>query len=515
MNRAVEELPKDAAPVRATVVFGQAGSACGGLSQRRFYAAPARRRRISPSKLLMPLAFSVNLGGIGTLLATSNILVTATLRDLGLAEFSLIDFAPVGLPLAAVGILYMLLIGHRLLPAISPAEGFGRARDIRQELTETYALEERLTEVRISNGSPLVGKSIAASRIGERFGLSIMAVCPNDQPVCLAPAPDHVLTAGDTLLVAGQPDRVQELRSLKIEAVQTNNWNGSLFSEDTVLLEVSLAPRSNAADLTLKELHFREKYELSVVAIWRRGQTYRTDVGDVPLQFGDALLVHGPRERVSTLRTDPDFLVLAEPDVPPRTGKGWLAAGIMAAALIVAALRILPISAATMLGALSMVVLGCLTMDEAYRAVEWRAIFLVAGMLAAGIALTSSGTADWLGQVMVTALADWGPLALVAGIFLLATVFSQLISGQATAVMLTPIAVAAAQQTGTNPHTLAMAVAMGCGMVFMTPMSHPVNIFVMGPGGYSFKDFVRNGLPLTLLLFVTTLIVLPLFWPLR
>jgi di/tricarboxylate transporter len=167
-----------------------------------------------------------------------------------------------------------------------------------------------------------------------------------------------------------------------------------------------------------------------------------------------------------------------------------------------------------MLGALTMIVTGCLTMDEAYRAVEWRAIFLIAGMLPVGIALVESGAAAWLGQLLVASLSAWGPLALVGGMLLLTILLSQVMSGQVTAVVLTPVAVAAAQHVGANPRSVAMAVALGCGMVFMTPLSHPVNIFVMGPGGYKFRDFVRVGLPLTLLLFLTVLVVLPIFWPL-
>ena len=475
----------------------------------------SRRTGTSSSKLLMPLAFSVNLGGLGTLLATSNILVSATLRELGLPAFGVLDFAPLGLPLAVTGITYMLLIGHRLLPDAGPVERFGRARKARRELTETYALDERLTEVLIPSGCQLVGKSVAESRIGERYGLSIVGVRPAGKPVCLAPSPGRILRAEDTLLVTGQPERVQPLVGLGLEIQETNNWNGSLSADETLLLEVVLAPRSNAAGYTLKDLRFREKYELSVVAIWRGGRPYRTDVGDMPLRFGDALLVHGPRERVATLRADPDFLVLAEPEAPPRARKGWLAVAIMALALLAAVSGLLPIGGATLLGALTMVLVGCLTMDEAYRGIEWRVIFLVSGMLPAGIALVSSGAAEWVGQVMVTALAGWGPMALVAGLFLLATLISQVISGQVTAVVLTPIAVAAARQTGVNPQSLAMAVAMGCGTVFLTPVSHPVNVFVMGPGGYSFKDFLKAGLPLTLVVFVATMVILPLVWPLH
>jgi di/tricarboxylate transporter len=474
----------------------------------------AQRSRISPAKLLMPLAFAANLGGLATLLATSNILISSTLHDLGLAPYGLLDFAPVGLPLIAVGTLYMLLVGRRLLPISDPLEQIGRTQQLQQELTETYALEEHLSEVLIPNKSPLVGQSLAHSQIGAKFGLSILAICHYDQPVCLAPGPEQVLKAGDTLLVTGYSERVQMLNGLGAKIVDTPPLDNGSPIDQIVLSEVVLAPRSNAAGHTLKELRFREKYNLGVVAIWRGGRPYRTDVGDMPLQFGDALLIQGSHERLAVLRADPDFLVLEGPAAPSYPRKGWLAAAIMAATLITAATGLLPIAVATMLGALIMIVTGCLTIDEAYRAVEWRAIFLIAGMLPVGIALTKSGAAGWLGQMLVAGLAQWGPLALAGGMLALTTLLSQVMSGQVTAVVLTPIAVAAAQQVGANPRAFAMAVAMGCGMAFMTPTAHPVNVFVMGPGGYKFRDFLRVGLPLTLLLFLTMLIVLPIFWPL-
>ncbi len=474
----------------------------------------ARRTRTSPSKLLMPLAFGVNLGGMATLLATSNILVSATLQDLGLAPYGLLDFAPLGLALVAVGVLYMLLVGHRLLPSVSLSEEIGRIQRLRRELSDTYALGERLSEVRIPGKSPLVGKSIAASQIGERLGLTILAVCRDGQPACVAPGSEHILGAEDTLLIAGRDERVRQLADLGADVLETTTWDNSLSTDQTALLEVILAPRSNAAGHTLKELRFREKYGLSVVALWRGGRPYRTDVGNLQLQFGDALLVHGPRGNVSVLHADPDFLVLAEPDDPPRARKGWLAVIIMALTLVAVALDLLPIAVAMMLGALSMIVTGCLTVDEAYRGVEWRAIFLVAGMLPAGIALNRSGATEWLSQLLVTVLADWGPLALTSGIFLLTALLTQVMSGQVSAVVLTPVAVTAAYQVGADPRAVAMAVAVGCGMVFMTPTGHPVNVFVMGPGGYRFRDFLRVGLPMTVLLFLTVLIVLPWFWPL-
>jgi len=475
----------------------------------------ARRTRTSPSRLLMPLAYGVILGGAATLLTTSNILVSAVLRDQGLAPFNLLDFAPVGLPMVTVGVFYLLLVGRRWLPAINTVEQFENTPPTSGGLAETYSLDERLSEVSIPYGSPLAGKTLGASQIGEKLGLSILAIHRNGQPIRLAPASGQTLRVGDTLLVAGRPERVQQLAELGGQVLKTLTWARGLFTEQVVLLEVILAPRSAAAGRTLKELRFREKYGLSVVALWRGGRPYRTDVGNMSLQFGDALLVHGSRERIAVLQSDPDFLVLAEPEGPPRARKGWLAAGIAALALLAAALKALPIAEATMLGALGMVITGCLTMDEAYRAVEWRAIFLIAGILPASIALAKSGATEWLGQLAVTTLAGWGPLALAGGMFLLATLLTQALSGQVTAVVVAPVAIAAAQQIGADPRAMAMATALGCSMAFLTPTSHPVNVFVMGPGGYRFRDFLRVGIPLALLEFVTVLFILPLFWPLQ
>jgi di/tricarboxylate transporter len=487
----------------------------------------AQRAKVSPSKLLMPLAFGVNLGGHATLLATSNIIASATLQDLGLAPYGLLDFAPVGLPLIIVGVLYMVLIGRRMLPTVDLVEEEGGAHHLWQELAESYALEERLSQVHVPAGSPLVGKSIADSQIGERLGLSVLAIRCEDEAVCLAPGPGRVIAEGDTLLVTGRSERVRQLADLGAEIVETAYWSDDLSTEQIALSEVTLAPRSQAVGHTLRELHFREKYGLSVLAIWRGGRPYRTDVGEMLLQFGDALLVLGPHKGVSVLRADPDFLVLKEPvassepealpeaEVLARRRKGWLAVLIMVLTLGAAATGLLPIAVAVMLGALVMIITGCLTADEAYRGVEWRAVFLVAGMLPASVALAKSGAATWLGKLLVGGLAGWGPLALTAGLLFLVVALAQVMSGQVTAVVLTPVAVAAAQHIGANPRAMVMAVALGCGMTFMAPTSHPVNVFVMGPGGYKFRDFARVGLPLTVLLFLTVLLVLPVFWPLE
>jgi len=472
----------------------------------------ARRARVSPSKLMMPLAFSVNLGGMATLFATSNILVKATLRQSGLEPLGLLDLAPTGLPLAAIGIAFMVLVGRRLLPSVSKVGQFDQGQQ--PNLAEAYALEERLTQVRIDDSSPLVGRTIGASRIGENLGLNVLAVHPADQSVYLAPGPDRVLAAGDTVLVAGRSDRVQELAELGARVLESPEWNGDLLSDAIGFVEAIPAPRGGAAGRTLKDLRFRERYGLNVVAIWRGGRSHRTDVGDISLHFGDALLLYGGRMEVDVLRADPDFLVLSEPVVAPRTGRGWLAAAILLLALVAAGLNLLSLAQSMMLGALAMVLVGCLTMEEAYRSIEWRVIFLVAGMLPIGIALSNSGAADWIGQLLVTGLGGVGLRAVLAGLMLLAVVLSQFIPGQVSAAVLAPIAIAVATRAGANPYAFAIGVAAGCSMVYVTPVSHAVNMLVAGPGGYRFRDFFRAGLPLAALMYVAALIIVPLVWPL-
>lgn len=470
--------------------------------------------KIYPSKLLIPLAFGTILGGMATLFTTSNILVNTALRDSGLEGFGILDFAPAGGLVAIAGIIFIALLGLRLLPERSPLENISSMRGLRQELSDLYQLSERLWELRVERGSPVAGKPLAASKIGKALGLSVLSVVRNGH-IMLAPKPDDTLLADDILLIAGREERVEQLSKRGLTLLMDVGQPGSLASDKIGVVEVLIAPRSGVVGHTLKELHFREKYNLSVIALWRNGRPYRTDVGNIRLQFGDALLVYGELDKTWLLRSESDYLVLqSDSGAAQRPQKMVLASIIMVITLIVAAVEWLPVAEAMLAGALLMVITGCLTMDEAYQAVEWRVIFLIAGILPLGLAMTVTGTAAWLGQLVIQTLGTLGPWAMVAGFYLLTVGLSQVMSGQATAVVLAPIAIAAAQSIGINPLTFAMAVALGCSTTFLTPVSHPVNILVMGPGGYTFRDYVRVGLPLTFIAFIATMIALPIFWPL-
>ena len=474
----------------------------------------ARTVDIRPSKLLIPLSYGTLLGGMATLLTTSSILVNAALRDAGYQAFQLLDFLPVGGAMAVAGILFMTFIGRRWLPNRSPIDRYGWDARYQSALSDLYSLQERLYEAQIEPASPLIGQSIAGSRIGETLGLSILAIERGRQTI-LAPDPDEVLRVKDVLIIVGRSERVEQLIELGV-AIEAESYREDDFSSEAIgMAEVIIAPRSRVVGQTVKQINFRQKFGLTVIALWRNGRSYRTDVGDLSLEFGDALLMHGPRDKIRLLQAEPDFIVLQpESGEAQRPTKAWLAAAIMLGTLFVMAVGWLPIAEATFTGAVLMIVTKCLTMDEAYQAIEWRAIFLIAGMLPLGLALTTTGAAAWLGQILIQAFGGFGPLILLSVFYLVAMLLTQFVSGQAAAVIVAPIALSAAIQIHSNPYAFAMAAALACSTAFMTPIAHPVNLLVMGPGGYTPRDFFKVGLPLTIVVFIVMLIVLPRVWPL-
>ena len=473
----------------------------------------SQKTGVRPSRLLIPLSFGTLLGGMATLLTTANILVNTGLRDAGYLPFQLLDFLPVGGSIAAIGIVFMATIGRRLLPDRTPADRYGWVEQLHSALSDLYSLRERVCEAQIEPSSPLCGRSIAEARIGETLGLTILAIVRNKH-ILLAPKPEDRLLPRDVLMIVGRNERVLQLADLKVTVEPDAAWDTGLSSDSVGMVEVVLAPRSHVVGQTLKQIHFRHKFGLTVIALWRAGRSYRTDVGNMPLQFGDALLMHGPRDRIRLLQSEPDFIVLqSETPEAQRPHKGPIAAAIMLATLIATATGWLPVAEATFAGAVLMVLTSCLTMDEAYQAIEWKAVFLIAGMLPLGLALHETGAAAGIGQALTQTLGRLGPLALLAGVYVLSVLLAQFVSGQVTAVIVTPIALGAAMHVGASPHSFALAAALGCSTAFLTPFAHPVNLLIMGPGGYSPRDFLKVGLPLTAICFIVLLIVLPMVWP--
>lgn len=468
-----------------------------------------RQTDLRPSKLLIPLSFASLLGGMATLLTTSNILVSAALVDAGYRPYGILDFIPVGMPMALTGIAFMALVGRRWLPDHSL--GGQRVATRRGSLSETYGLQDSVQSVYIKSGSALGGRSILEGGWGQRLALNVVAIS-RGRTVILAPAPSERVLEGDVVLFTGTPDE-SELARHGLILTDDRAWKGQLVSGEVSLVELVLSPRSPYAGKTLRKIKFRERFDLTVLAFWREGQTIQVGVGDIPLRSGDALLVQGPHNRIQLLRDDPNFIVLEEEvGEAELSARGWIALGLTLGAVLLSALNVLPIAEATFGAATMMVLFGNLSMDDAYSAVEWRAIFLIAGMLPLGLAMTTSGTAELVGNSLVSLLGQWGTLAVATGIFLVTMLLTQIMSGQATAVVVAPIAIAAAETLGVDPRGMGMAVALACSMAFLTPFGHPSNILVMGPGGYTLRDYARVGIPLTGVLFIVFLLALHLFW---
>jgi len=378
-----------------------------------------------------------------------------------------------------------------------------------------YQLEERFMVVHVPEGSALVGKSLLDSRLGDSYGLGVLGIIRMGDTL-LVPSPDEVLQAQDTLLVKGKQSdlmMLEGLQSLEIETQPIPDL-GELESEEIGLVETVLSPHSTLVGKTLRELNFRFKYGLSVLAIWREGRAYRSNLRDNPLRFGDALLLYGPRKRLRMLGSEPDFLVLTEEaQETPHQEKIPMALLIMAIVLIPAIFDLLPIAISAIIGVALMILTNCLTMEEAYRSINWKAIFLIAGMLPMGIAMEQTGAAQFLANGMVGLIGGLGPLVVMVGFFILAALTSQFMPNPAVAVLLAPIALSTANDLGISPYPLMMVVAVSASTAFISPVGHSANVLVMGPGGYRFSDYLKVGIPLTLVVLAVVILVLPVFWP--
>ncbi len=474
----------------------------------------SRRSGVRASKLLMPIAYGTLLGGAATYFTTANIIVSGllTTADPPQAPLGLLDFTPTGGIMALAGIAFIGLFSLRLLPDRAPLTQVV-PRPTGTELETAYHLTERLWEARVERGSPLIGKTLEQAGIGEQLGVAVVAVWHGSQAI-LSPAPDQPISPDDILLIAGREERVSQLTRQGLR-IGREPGNGSISARGVSLIEVLPAPHSHIEGKTLKEIEFRKKYGLTAVALWRAGQSYRTDVANFKMQLGDSFLMVGAREKLRNLKNSPDFIVL-EPDtsdLPIERGKVTLAVGITAVAVILSIVG-LPVYLAMLGAALLAVLGGLLPMEEAYRAIEWQALFLIAGMYSVSLAMIQTGLADLLGKTMIGLVAPFGPLGLAAACYLLTVLLTQVMGGQVTALVTGPIAISAALTLHTSPQAFAVVTAIGCSASFLTPLAHPVNVLMIGPANYKFGDFIRLGFGLTIVCFVMLMIVLPIFWKL-
>jgi di/tricarboxylate transporter len=468
----------------------------------------SRRTKVPVSKLLIPLAFSSLLGGELTVIGTpANILGTGILAARGLPTFEFFDFLPIGAIFLSTGVIYMLLVGRRLLPVRQAPD---------DELT-TSQLRGYVSEVRVAEDSRVAGQTLVESRLGAEYELTVLAIERNGR-LRTNLHPDTRIQAGDLLMVEGAVEKLIQARDalrLVIDAERTTELEQQLDTDKVHLVEATLAPASRMVDQTLKEIEFRNRYGFSVLAIWRHGEVITQRLRDVQLKFGDAVLLQGPRHRMPALQEGDDFLIL-EPVALElrRLSKAPIAAGIMGLVLAMVLVASVHIAMAMVVGAVLMVLTGCLTMDEAYQNVDWRTVFLVAGMLPLGMAMETTGAARFLADVLLGAVGDLGPRAVLAGIYILVALLTQPMSNAAAVVLVTPIAIDTALGMGADPRPFVLTVVLGAATSFLTPVGHKANVLVFGPGGYRFFDYTRVGALLTPILLVVAVIFVPILFPL-
>jgi len=386
---------------------------------------------------------------------------------------------------------------------------------------EVESNEELTRKVRvfsIPNQSRLLGMTVSNSCLGDALDVQILAIIREDD-TAIVPASEVKFEPGDRLVVWGLSDLVAILLLQGLEAVFDRNQEEvedlSILRNDLVgLVEVILSPYALLGGQTLQDLNFREKYGLTVLAVWRRGKVIRTGLRDLQLQLGDALLLFGPWKRMEALGRDQDFVVLSgKVQEVVREEKAKTALTIMAAVLLPVILGWVPIYIAVVLGAACMVLTRCLTMDEAYRYIEWKAVFLIAGMLPLGVALDKTGAASLAAEKVIALLGPFGPYGVLFGLLSITFIATSIIPTAALVVLMVPIALKTSAGLGISPYPLMMGIAMSASSSFTSPISHPANVLVMGPGGYKFLDYVKVGVPLTLVILVLLMILIPIFWP--
>jgi K+/H+ antiporter YhaU regulatory subunit KhtT len=448
---------------------------------------------------------------MATYFTTANIVLSnlLTIADPPQMALGVLSFAATGGLTAIAGILYITILGRRLVPARQPGPEQALARRASAELETIYEVGERLWEARVEDSSPLAGLTIQNSAIGGKFGIAIVAMRRGYQAF-FAPAPDEIIQSGDILLIVGREDRVSLLNDLSIK-IQPELHTITTFG--MTLIELILAPHSTYVGKTIKQMNFRRKYGFTILAILRAGRSYRTDVGDMSLEAGDSLLVVGPPKRVRDLLINPDIIVF-EPDPATRAvpRRRAIISILVFLSAIVFSLLGLPIYLSVLAAALLAVLFGLLPIQEAYRSVEWQVIFFIAGMYVASLGMVNTGLAALIGQKVIDLLRNAGPLGLAASTFLLSATLTQFMGSQATAFVVGPIAISAAIHLNTSPQAIAVASAIGCSASFLTPIAHPVNLIMMSPGNYRFKDFFRVGIGLMIVVFLSVLIGMIMFW---
>jgi di/tricarboxylate transporter len=465
----------------------------------------AKARKIAPSRVLIPLSFASQFGGVCTLVGTStNILVNSLAVSNGLKRFHLFEFTPLGIILVIVGILYLTLLSRILIPK----------RKGTDEQIDKYRLADYLAEMRVKSGSSLIGKKWGTLKNKDLQNIDLIKIIRGDKATWRAST--TTIREDDYLLLHGNANelfRMKDNYQLETRA-DTVIDDQKLRSDKIELVEALVPPRSKLVGQTLRGADYIRRFGCTVLAIQRRDKILRDRLVDIDFNDGDTLLLQCDRESVRRIMQSKDLVLTNElTELHLRKDRALRALAIFLSIILLAAFNVVSILIAALIGAVAMVLGRCITIEEAYNAIDWKIIFLLGGILPLGLALQQTGTAAWLANTAMKPLIEMGPLVVLASLYIITAALTEVMSNNASAVLLVPIALSAAEIMGVSARPFLIAITFAASTSFATPIGYQTNTMIYVPGGYQFSDFARIGVPLNVLFWVTTVLVAPIIWP--
>lgn len=466
----------------------------------------ARSTGLKASKLLIPLSFLSILGGTITLIGTStNLLVSGLSKQVGQPAFGIFEISGLGMVYAVIGFLYIYFLGRRLLPE----------RDTVSSLLDAEDTRKFSSAVEVPPDSPAIGSRLIEHPLfSNRKNTIVYEVVRMGRRVDDIPLDAITLEERDVLWFRATSKQLAEIQGSS-DVTMSHKRSGELMrGEEVKTVEAIIGPQSPLTGKSVKASNLRRRYGIVVAAVHRKGVNLSEGYRDIPLAFGDTLLLEGPAQNIMRLNQEGSFLSLNESLIRPKlkSRMAW-AVGVLAAVVLAAAFELMSISSAALVGAVLVILTGCVELRGAYQAIEWSVLFLIYGMLGIGVAMENSGAAEWIATGVVGVMDGYGPLAVLAAIYLLASVLTELVTNNAVAILMTPISISIAESMGVDPRPFLVAIMFGASASFVTPIGYQTNTYVYGAGGYRFGDFLKVGIPLNLILWIAAILLIPRIWP--
>jgi len=470
----------------------------------------AHQYKISPSKLLIPLSYAAIMGGTLTLVGTStNLLVNAIYIDNGGEALGMFEFARYGWIPLIIGLAYIIWVAPLILPS----------RTITSSLTKSYHMAGYLTEMKISNDSPLVGKTCRERNINQNYDVMVLDI-QRDGHLISTKVGEEIIQSGDILFVKGAVENFLRMKEVEKISLLTDEklTQKELEQEDNVLMECMLTDKSDIIGKTLMQSNFRKRFRTFILAIRRDGSIIRKKVAHVILHTYDTLLIYGRRKQIDKLAINGDFILLGEVQAElVKSRYWWVSILAIISTIILAAFGILPILKGAIISAVILLMFKIISPNEAYQSIHWQVIILIAALIPLGIVIESTGTATFIGELISNTVVgfstDIQPYILLGLIYLITMILTEVSSNTATAIIMTPIVMAVTNQIGIDPRPFIFAVCFAASASFITPVGYQTNLMVYGPGGYKFSDFIKVGMPLSIIFWLLAILLIPIIWP--